>query len=211
MKKKVLLVDDNKDFALLFQAKYGEIGEISHASSYAEALQMIEKNSWDLFLLDYALDDSKTCFDLFPLIRNKSSRTPVIVITGNADKAMVIKALNSGVVGLIEKPIDDHEFKARLKYIGWNDVHLFLDERSRCVQVAGVSYPLTKVEFMILRRLMDSKNQLVTRSELEECIWGGQHIVKNSLDTHLYNIKRKVPELKERLSSIHGTGYLLKA
>ncbi len=211
MKKKVLLVDDNKDFALLFQAKYSEIGQIEHASSYAEAVGMIESHAWDLFLLDFVLDNSKTCFDLLPLIKNRASRVPVILVTAHADKDMAIRALNSGINGLIEKPVQEEQLKDRLWEIGWNEVQLALDERSRCVQVSGVSYPLTKVEFMILRRLMDSKNQLVTRKELEDCIWGGQHIVKNSLDTHLYNIKRKVPELKGRLSSIHGTGYLLKA
>lgn len=209
MEKKVLLVDFNKDFALLFQAKFSHLGKIELASSFAEAVQMISEWSWDLFFLDHDLE-GKTCFDLLPSIRERHQRAPVIVVTANATKDIAIRAVNHGINGFLEKPLIESDLLNRLSDIGWFDAPMSLDEKNRCIYVSGTSHSLTKVEYLILRTLMEKKNQLVTRAELEDSIWGGQHIVKNSLDTHLYNLKRKVPELKQRLSSIHGTGYLLK-
>ncbi|AHZ86048.1 response regulator transcription factor [Bdellovibrio bacteriovorus] len=209
MEKKILLVDDNKDFALLFQAKFSHLGKIECASTFAEAMRLIHDQSWDLFFLDHTLDEH-TCFELIPAIRERSPRAFIMIVSGNADKEMAIRAVNSGVSGFLEKPINESDLQNRLAAIGWYEAHISLDDKNRSIYVSGNSHSLTKVEYMILRILMDKKNQLVTRIELEENIWGGRHIVKNSLDTHLYNLKRKVPELKGRLSSIHGTGYLLK-
>lgn len=209
MEKKILLVDSSKDFALLFQAKFSHLGSITCAMAFTDAVKRVQEQSWDLFVLEHDLD-GRNCFDLISEIRAHNTRASIFVISGNADKAMAIRAINSGVNGFLEKPFNEADLQERLKAIGWYEAHIALDEKNRSIYVSGVSHSLTKVEYMILRVLIDKKNQLVTRVELEENIWGGQHIVKNSLDTHLYNLKRKVPALKGRLSSIHGTGYLLK-
>lgn len=208
MEKRILLVDDNKDFAVVFETRFRHLGKISLALSYAEALPFIEAGGLDLFILDHNLDQNN-CFDLIPQIRAKNPRAHIIILTGYADKEMAIRAVNAGVSGLLEKPLNEEALYRRLSEIGWFESRLTLDERNRSLVIDGVHIALTKVELQILRTLMERRKQLVTRAELEECIWGGRHIVKNSLDTHLYNLKRKVPVLKSCLASIHGSGYIL--
>lgn len=208
MKKKVLLVDDNKDFALLFQAKFSHIGEIQCVYSYEEALKALAEGPWDLFFLDHNLD-GKTCFDLIPAIRSSHSRSHIIIVTGHSNKEMAINAVNYGVSGFIEKPIMEEEMTSRLQAIDWFSSSLILNQLNRSASFKGRSCPLTRVEYIILETLYTKSRQLITREELEQNIWGGRHVAKNSLDTHLYNLKRKIPELKDHLSSVHGSGYIL--
>ena len=210
MQKNILLVEDNEEFASYFLAKFSYLGNLVHASSIEDALKVINERNWELFLLDHNLDDQRTCFDLMPHVRAAHPRSHIMIVTGNADKAMAIKAANSGVSGFLEKPILEEELKRRLQEIGWFDTQFSLDEKSRELYVGAKSYSLTQVEYTLLSKLLDRKNQLVTRADLEKDIWNGRHVAKNALDTHLYNLKRKIPELKNCLSSVHGTGYLLK-
>lgn len=210
MQKNILLVDDDQDFATYFISKFSYLGNLVHANSHSYATQLIGDKRWDLVFLDHTLDSDKTCFDLIPLVRNAHPRSHVLIVTGNADKAMAIRAVNAGVSGFLEKPIVEDELTRRLQEIGWFDSNFSLDEKSRELHVGEKVYHLTQVEYTLLRRLLDRKNQLVTRMDLEHDIWNGRHVAKNALDTHLYNMKKKIPELKNCLSSVHGTGYMLK-
>lgn len=210
MQKNILLVDDNEDFAAYFISKFSYLGKLVHTKSHSDAIQLIKESPWDLVFLDHTLDSDKTCFDLIPLVRTSHPRSHVLIVTGNADKAMAIRAANSGVSGFLEKPILEDELTRRLQEIGWFDSRFHLDDKSRELIVGDKVYHLTQVEYVVLRRLLDRKNQLVTRADLEQDIWNGRHVAKNALDTHLYNLKKKIPELKNCLSSVHGTGYLLK-
>lgn len=210
MQKNILLVDDNEDFASYFISKFSYLGNLVHAKSHSHATVLLKDSGWDLIFLDHTLDNDKTCFDLIPMVRASQPRSHVLIVTGNADKAMAIRAANSGVSGFLEKPIIEDELTKRLQEIGWFDTNFSLDDKSRELYVGEKTYHLTQVEFTLLRRLLDRKNQLVTRADLENDIWNGRHVAKNALDTHLYNMKKKIPELKNCLSSVHGTGYMLK-
>lgn len=210
MQKNILLVEDNLEFAAYFTEKFSYLGNWTHARSYSEAVELLPSRVWDLFFFDHTLEDRKTCFDLIPPARANHPRSHIVIVTGNANKQMAIQALNFGVSGFIEKPILDEELIRRLQEIGWFDTRFILNDKNRQLFVGADSYTLTQVEFTLLSKLLDKKNQLVTRADLEQDVWNGRHVAKNALDTHLYNLKRKVPQLKKCLSSIHGTGYVLK-
>src|SRR5690606_6514936 len=105
--------------------------------------KVMPQKNWDLFFLDHYLNDDKTCFDLIPKVRATHPRAHVMIVTGNADKAMAIRAANSGGSGFLEKPIVEDELKRRLQEIGWFDTHFALDEKSRELYVGAKAYSLT--------------------------------------------------------------------
>lgn len=210
MKKKILLVENEEEIASYFKAKFSYLGDFYAAISHEAALHLLPEQNWDLFILDCFLDNQKTAFDLIPVFRESSPRAKIIMITGYADKPLAIKALHAGVDGLLEKPLEEVSLRQRLEELGWFDSLLSLDLKRRQLFVGDKSYILTHVEFILLQRLMERKNQLVARGDLESEVWQGRHVAKNALDTHLYNLKKKIPALKTCLSSVHGAGYMLK-
>ena len=208
--KNILVVDDNEDFGSFFKSKFSQLGEIRLAFDYASAVRSLEEVAWDLMVLDYTISQQETCFDLIPIAKQRSPRAHIIIVTGNADKEMAIRAVNAGVSGFLEKPFPEEHLMRRLHEIGWFQMQFILDHLNRQLCVGTAVYSLTSVEYRLLNILVNRKNSLVTRQDMENEIWSGRAVAKNALDTHLYNLKKKIPELKHVLASIHGTGYMLR-
>jgi DNA-binding response OmpR family regulator len=70
---------------------------------------------------------------------------------------------------------------------------------------------LTDIEYRILEILIRSKNRQVSREHLQEEIWGQSLISKHTLDTHIYNLKKKSDRLKKAVRVVHGIGFIFDA
>ena len=105
---KILLVDDNDDDLFLIQDLLVEDwpGEsppsISTASSFAEALRIIEADSFDLCLFDYRLG-KEDGLELLEVVRDRGYETPVILLTGQGDEEVAVAAMKAGVADYIPK------------------------------------------------------------------------------------------------------------
>ena len=81
----------------------------------------------------------------------------------------------------------------------------------RTVKIAGVPVQLTPIECSLMRHFIESDGKLIDRRDLIMKIWGGTTVSRNVLDTHIGNLKKKVPVLGPRLKSIYGSGYVFQS
>lgn len=103
-KPKVLIVDEDEDFAFGLKAKLVHKGyEVTIAHNSKQALDLIMKNGYDLGLIDLSLA-SGSGLDLIHRYKMHSPETELVVTTDKQTLPVVVKALNAGAFGYLEKP-----------------------------------------------------------------------------------------------------------
>ncbi len=106
MLKEILVIDDNPDIrSLVSNILVDQNFKVRTAANYDQALFEIEKKLPDLAIIDIKLDRvDKDGIDLLKILNNKSSLTPVIMISGHATVQMAVEATRLGAYEFIEKP-----------------------------------------------------------------------------------------------------------
>jgi DNA-binding response OmpR family regulator len=103
---KILLVEDNPAEAVLFletleEASRGKM-EVVTVESLGEALEQIEKSSFDAILLDLSLPDSHG-LDTLTAVQSAGTDLPILVLTGNEDDILAMKAVKLGAADYLFK------------------------------------------------------------------------------------------------------------
>jgi signal transduction histidine kinase len=103
---RVLLIEDDEDDYILVRKLFSQITTVNYdlqwTTTYGEALQAIEKDCHDAYLLDYQLGDH-TGIDLLRELNRKDSAVPVILLTGHADYRVDIEAMHEGASDYLVK------------------------------------------------------------------------------------------------------------
>lgn len=210
--KKVLLIEDDvrlkETLSLLLSPQF----KVQTADSVAEATKLASSNRFDAIISDFVLNDGDG-FSMLNFINKIQPRPKLFFITAYAEKDMAIKLLNEKIDGFIEKPFEFSHLLNLLEkelfqepVIGPSRMRLIPYEKMLVLRNNSIS--LTEVEFKILSYLLSQKNVWVSREDLIEYIWGESIQSRNILDTHLSNLKKKIPTFKDDLKVVRGRGYL---
>ena len=130
--KKILVVDDSPvsmavNCALLKKIS-GASFEITQASSVFEALQLIEKQKFDFYLVDYLMENNRTGLEVLQKIRQKDAQVPVIILTGINEQGKDIELLQQGASDYLEKKsLSVYQLEKSLRF-SW-ERKLFTEER----------------------------------------------------------------------------------
>jgi PAS domain S-box-containing protein len=105
----VFIVDDEKRMCESLEALLQPRGfEVTMATTGEEALQLIDRKNYDLFLLDICIPD-RDGFSLMEHILNRLPDAPVIMMTGEASVDSAVKALREGAYDYLKKPFESEE------------------------------------------------------------------------------------------------------
>jgi len=105
MDEKILVVDDEESIRFSFDIFLSEVGYVvSTASSYSDAMELIEQIDYDLVFADIIME-GKTGIDLLKNIRRIQPNTPVVMITGAPSIETATESLRIGALDYIIKPI----------------------------------------------------------------------------------------------------------
>ena len=162
----------------------------------------------DLVLMELKLSDLE-CLSFIPRLRQRKLNLPIVIVTGHASKEACIRAINYGVNGLLEKPVEINTLKDVLEKYRFKGVDLRMSNDRKAVFSRENWIDLTSTEYKILETLKTARRRL-TRAELQSAVWPSSTISENNLDTHLTNLKRKIPELNQCLNVKRGLGYYLE-
>ena len=214
--KKVLLVEDNNDIhKLIKDILEKERYTIISAYSGTEAISLIEKDNIDLILLDLMLPGLSG-----EEIIKKVKDIPIIVISAKISQEDKVEALLKGANDYITKPFDTKELIARVKVqlrinenkrnkeLKYKD--MILDKDSHTLYIKEKKINLTKTEFAILKQLLLTPNQVVTKTKLLQLISiDTQDCDENSLKVHISNIRKKIKSItnEEYIESVWGIGF----
>ena len=148
-------------------------------------------------------------------------KAALILLSSNDDENLRIKGLEAGADDFVAKPYSPRELLARLKAIARRitsgdakrirvkDIEIDLDEHR--VRKAGKPIDLTYIQFKLLYLLASRRNNVFSRKEILEKVWGKKVYVTNrTVDVHIKRLREKLGEYKypsQYIETIHGTGY----
>jgi DNA-binding NtrC family response regulator len=106
MHAKVLLVDDEKDFLDIMAERMEAQGmDVSTANSAEDALEMVQKESYDAIVMDLMMPEMDG-FKALKLFKATKPEVQVILLTANVPEEKCVEAIKLGAMDVIEKPAD---------------------------------------------------------------------------------------------------------
>ena len=217
--KHILVVDDDIHIGnLLQEALEGEGYRVSRAYSGTEAALAVERERPDLALLDLMLP-GLSGEEVLPRLAG----LPVIVVSAKADIDSKIGLLLGGAADYVTKPFVLRELLARVAVrlreapareggtVSFGPLRL--DADARWVAVDGAEVRLTRTEYAILRLLMASPSQVITKSRLlDEIARDTPDCTESSLKTHVSNLRKKLRDAGagDCIESVWGIGFKMK-
>jgi DNA-binding response OmpR family regulator len=221
MKKRLLLVEDEENIrASLVQYLTKEGFDILEAKTLKEARLCLGEDP-HLIILDWMLPDGEGT-ELLKEWRKSDVSLPIILLTAKAETIDKVLGLELGANDYLTKPFEPRELLARIrvqlrspsvvssKSAQLNYSAISMDLRMRTVCFEGTPVELTKMEFELLKLFVENPNQVFSREELLNRVWGyDQFPTTRTVDTHILQLRQK---LRDNLfETVRGIGYRLKA
>ena len=214
---KVLIVEDEKAISNLILINLKAEGySCTCAYDGKEAADQIEKNNYDLILLDIMLPEIDG-YELLEYIR--PTETPVIFITAKGNLHDRVQGLRLGADDYIVKPFQISELTARvdalLRRMGKSVTQFSLfgveiNTESRIVTKDGIPIDLTLKEFDLLGELIRKKNVALYRDRLYEKVWNEPFTGETrTLDSHIQRLRKKL-DWDEHIKTVFRIGYRLE-
>lgn len=113
---RTLILEDDELVGELLETVVAGINHgasVSLARSLAEAKRLLEKNRYDLYLVDWQLPDGSG-LELVKRVRASDAEVPIVMVSGRTDRESVLQAAHYGISGYITKPLDIELLHQRL-------------------------------------------------------------------------------------------------
>lgn len=223
--KRILLIEDEVSIAEL-QRDYLEIEgfEVDMVHDGKAGVTTALEGNYDLIILDIMLPGISG-FDICKQIRAKQN-IPILLVSAKSEEIDKIRGLGLGADDYVTKPFSPSELVARVKaHLSRYDrlsgqqpkkqillIHgISIDQSSRKVQVKGKDIPFTTKEFDLLVFFVTHPNQVLSKDQLYERIWGMDSAADvSTITVHVRKLREKIeqnPAEPERLETVWGAGY----
>lgn len=223
----LLVVDDDPDLRCLLREELDTEGyAVDTAATGQEALLRLQERKIDLVVLDWSLPD--LCgIEVCRRLRESGIDTAVLMLTAHDAVEERVAALDAGADDYLTKPFAIRELLARVRarlrrpgsisdprsgtLLAYAD--LKVNTSSRHVQRGDRPIQLSVREYDLLLELICHPDQVCTRQELLEAVWGKTFYGDgNVLDVYIRYLRRKLerPGEAKLIQTVRGVGYLLK-
>lgn len=213
-----LLVEDDEMLGSAVQIHLGRAGfAVDWVQNGKDFTVAINIHRYDFVVLDLGLPDAAGEV-LLERLHQAQKNIRVIVVTARASVHDRVTLLNMGADDFLVKPFDLDELTARVRCLlrrlptddadAGASVHgpLRLFPLRLAATWAEKDVPLTHREFWVLEFLVRRKNQILSRSQIEEALYGwGEEVASNAVEVYIHMLRRKFrPDL---IHTIRGAGY----
>ena len=219
----ILIVEDEAGIRdmIRFALEQKQFQVISAASVYA-ATEILKDSHIDAALVDWMLPGASGIQLIRQLRKNEStSQLPIIMITAKTDEADISQGLDAGADDYITKPFSPKELISRLNallrrsnHFQTNDIKrlgaLLVDNSRHRVSVADVVVPLGQIEFKLLDFLIQRPEQVFSRSQLLDGVWGhDSDIEERTVDVHVLRLRKALKPVQHDsiIETVRGVGY----
>ncbi|MGJ0846380.1 response regulator transcription factor [Tissierella praeacuta] len=220
---KILLVEDDRTLAMGIEYTLKNEGyAVDVADSFAKGKELVNKEDYDLIILDIELPDGNG-FELCKHIR-KDKATPIIFLTAKDEEVNVVMGLDIGGDDYITKPFRIKELISRIKAVlrrasnvlqrdilVSNDIKMNLTEHK--VYIKDELVQLTPSEYKLLSILMNNSHQVLSRMLILEKLWDieGEFVDDNSLSVYIRRLREKIEKDSSNpvyIKTVRGVGYI---
>jgi len=226
-KHSILLVEDEENLQDALRLNFEMEGyEVTSAYDGAEALKSVHNEYFDLIVLDIMLpeiDGITVCEN----IRLFNSEIPILILSAKNSSSDRVIGLQKGADDYLTKPFDLTELLLRVKNLinksklisskesitaifnfGKNNINF---KALECKTKVGETVALTKKEAMLLKLLIENRNEVVTREKILQAVWGyNVYPTTRTVDNFILSFRKYFEEDSRNpkyFHSIRGIGY----
>ncbi len=213
---RILLVEDDESLASGLASALTRANHlVEHVNDGQKAVDAFNVGGFDMAILDLGLPKLDGT-EVLKIIRQKSNHIPVLILSARDATQDRILGLDLGADDYLTKPFELDELMARIRVLERRQSgksqnllemgHLSLDLASFTVKWKGELLDLQRREFTLIKKLAENPQQVFSRSQLEESLYGwGDGVESNTIDVHVHNLRKKIsPDI---IKTIRGIGY----
>ena len=221
MSKTILLVDDDQRLRELLKDYLNEKNfQVFTSEDFNEAKDILDFFLFDLIILDRMMPSG----DGINLIKHikKISNTPIIMLTAMGENQEKIQGLKIGTDDYLSKPFEPEELYLRIEnllklYENLNQNELLIsfgnyiyDTKTNSLKINNEEIYLTEGENNLLLKLINNRNNTLSREELAERELDESELRK--VDVGITRLRQKIektPKQPQHIKTIRGKGYML--
>jgi len=219
---RVLVVDDDEDIRTLLRELLGRAGyRVEEAADGRAALRQLFETPPSLGLLDVNMPEMDG-YQTLERIRDLSD-VPVIMVTARTQELERVRGLASGADDYVSKPFGRQELLARVQALlrrtggkvevteSYRDAFVEIDYPQRRVVVGEREVQLTPLEFKLLSAFVAHPNQVLSRDQLLELVWGDPYGVSgDQVKLYVGYLRKKLDPAEPDsvpVETVRGFGY----
>ena len=215
---RILLVEDDPQLGDgltigLRQAGFA-VDWVKDGNSADRALQ---SETFDLVVLDLGLP-RLSGMEVLSRARSRRQTLPVLILTARDATGDKVSGLDAGADDYLVKPVDLDELAARIRALTRRSAgraaplltrgNLALDPAAHSVTLAGAPVELSSREFSLLQMLLENAGRVLSRSQLEQSVYGWRDEPdSNALEVHIHHLRKKLGS--ELIRTLRGVGYTI--
>ncbi len=209
---RILLVEDDSSLGATLRERLIKEGyDVSLARTQKEALELVARHAFDLYILDVGLPDGSG-FDL----AGTMPRKPLIFLTAQGDAESRLKGYDLGAEEYIPKPFHLRELLMRVRHVLEN--HMRIPE----LKLGDIRVNFETFEFwrgeqkealppkdlLLLKLLVSESPRPVTRDQALDLVRGEDKYPSNrTVDNMILRLRTALGPFGERIESVRGVGY----
>jgi two-component system, OmpR family, response regulator len=216
---RILLVEDDPMIGEVIQ---GALNDASYAADWVKdglmALAALDTQHYDLVLLDLGLP-GKDGLDVLDSIRGTNNPVPLLIVTARDELGDKLRGLDGGADDYLLKPFEMSELLARMRAVlrrkggsalsvlGNGVVQLDLISKEACTEECS-EVQLSGREFALLQALLIRPGAILSRSDLEDRIYGwGNEVESNAVEFLIHSLRRKLGS--HVIKNVRGVGWMV--
>ena len=219
--KNILIVEDEANISDFVKGELEYEGyNVCLKEDGREGLEEALKNEYDLIILDVMLP-SMNGFEICRRLK-REKQSPIIMLSAKDSVMDKVNGLQIGADDYIAKPFAIEELLARIEVVFRRQDNLnnyiikfkdiTIDTKSRIVKRNNEEINLTNKEYELLMILIENKDEVVTRDELLERIWG-YDTETNVTDVYIRHLRSKLnnENKEEYIQTVRSIGYIMRS
>ncbi len=230
---KILIVEDDEDIAELVAINLSDAGiQTNHISDGALATDEILNNDYSLIILDLMLPN-KSGLDICRQVKENKAAQAILMLTAKSSEVDQIVGLELGADDYITKPFSVAALVARVraqlrrveliqmsqnKKKEKNEIvlgRLVIDLNKHSVSIDSTMIELTATEFDLILFLANHPDQVFSRANLLDSVWGYDHLgYEHTVNSHINRLRKKLEPFDSQshiIQTVWGVGYKLSS
>lgn len=217
----VLVVEDDNNLRLTLEDNLAEQGyQVATAASVKEAEGALEKQAFDVVVLDLMLPDGDG-YTVCRGLRSKGMAARVLMLTARSLEEDIVRGFEAGADDYLSKPYRLRELMARVAALARRGAvvggtHRFgpftLEEATRTVTGPAGALAVTRTEFDLLACLLRAEGKVLSRDEILGQVWKDVVVDGHTIDNFVSSLKKKLAVKGKagfELLTVRGIGYRL--
>lgn len=219
----VLIVDDDEAvLTMLYKVMKSSDIQADTARNGREALELLERGSYDLMLLDVNMPGIDG-FEVVQTVRSRGLQLPIIIVSGRKEDYDTLYGLGIGADDYLTKPFNPVTLGAKVKALirrsrgglpGASSVisagPFRYDTSTLRLYKSGCEIPLSSKENAMMKLFLDNVNRIFTKDMLYDLVWGSSIVDENAIMVYINRLRQKIEEDPARpvyIQTVRGLGY----